>query len=212
MAGLAAMVARISSFAFCWFDKVTKTMAQTTFDLADVKRRMQGAVQSFKGDLASLRTGRASANVLDPIQVEAYGARTPLTQLATVSVPEARLLSVQVWDRSMVNAVEKAIRESDLGLNPQTEGQVLRIRIPELNEQRRKEMVKVAHKYAEEAKIAVRHVRRDGIDLIKKLEKDGHLPKDDVQRQSDLVQKATDQHIGEIDQALASKEKEILHV
>ncbi|PZU89856.1 MAG: ribosome recycling factor [Chelatococcus sp.] len=186
-------------------------MAQT-FDLADVKRRMQGAVQSFKGDLASLRTGRASANVLDPITVEAYGARQPLNQVATVSVPEARLLSVQVWDRGMVQAVEKAIRESDLGLNPQTEGQVLRIRIPELNEQRRKEMVKVAHKYAEEAKVAVRHVRRDGMDLLKKLEKDGDLTKDDVTRQSDQVQKATDQHIGEIDQALATKEKEILQV
>lgn len=186
-------------------------MAQT-FDLADVKRRMAGAVQSFKSDLASLRSGRASANMLDPIQVEAYGARTPLSQLSTVSVPEPRLLSVQVWDRSMVNAVEKAIRESDLGLNPQTEGQVLRIRIPELNEQRRKEMVKVAHKYAEESKIAVRHVRRDGIDVLKKLEKDGDLTKDEVQRDSDLVQKATDQHISEIDQALAAKEKEILQV
>lgn len=186
-------------------------MAQT-FDLADLKRRMAGAVQSFKSDLASLRTGRASANILDPITVEAYGARTPLSQLATVSVPEARLLSVQVWDRSMVNAVEKAIRESDLGLNPQTEGQVLRIRIPELNEQRRKEMVKVAHKYAEESKVAVRHVRRDGIDVVKKLEKDGDMTKDDAAKNSDLVQKATDQHIGEIDQALASKEKEILQV
>jgi ribosome recycling factor len=180
-------------------------MAQQTFDLNDVKRRMQGALQSFKGDLASLRSGRASANMLDPIQVEAYGARTPLSQLATVSVPEPRLLSVQVWDRSMVNAVEKAIRESDLGLNPQTEGQVLRIRIPELNEQRRKEMVKVAHKYAEESKISVRHVRRDGIDMIKKLEKDGDFTKDDVTRQSDQVQKATDQHITEIDQALARR-------
>lgn len=187
-------------------------MAQTTFDLADAKRRMDGAVTSFKGDLASLRSGRASANMLDPIQVEAYGARTPLSQLATVSVPEARLLSVQVWDRSMVNAVEKAIRESELGLNPQTEGAVLRIRIPELNEQRRKEMVKVAHKYAEEAKIAVRHVRRDAIDIIKKVEKDGVFTKDDVTRQSDLVQKTTDQHIVEIDQALATKEKEILSV
>ncbi|KPH82368.1 MULTISPECIES: ribosome recycling factor [Bosea] len=187
-------------------------MAQTTFDLDDVKRRMQGALQSFKGDLASLRSGRASANMLDPIQVEAYGARQPLAQLATVSVPEARLLSVQVWDRSMVGPVEKAIRESDLGLNPQTEGQVLRIRIPELNEQRRKEMVKVAHKYAEESKIAVRHVRRDAIDIIKKVEKDGAFTKDDVTRQSDLVQKATDQHISEIDQALATKEKEILSV
>lgn len=192
--------------------KVQKTMPQTTFDLADVKRRMQGALQSFKGDLASLRSGRASANMLDPIQVEAYGARQPLSQLAIVSVPEARLLSVQVWDRSMVGPVEKAIRESDLGLNPQTEGQVLRIRIPELNEQRRKEMVKVAHKYAEESKIAVRHVRRDAIDTIKKVEKEGAFTKDDVTRQSDLVQKATDQHIAEIDQALAAKEKEILSV
>lgn len=192
--------------------KVYKTMAQTTFDLADVKRRMDGAVQSFKGDLASLRSGRASANMLDPIMVEAYGARTPLSQLATVSVPEARLLSVQVWDRGMVNAVDKAIRESDLGLNPQTEGAVLRIRIPELNEQRRKEMVKVAHKYAEESKIAVRHVRRDAIDIIKKVEKDGAFTKDDVTRQSDQVQKTTDQHITEIDQALAAKEKEILQV
>jgi ribosome recycling factor len=187
-------------------------MAQTTFDLSDVRRRMDGAVTSFKGDLASLRSGRASSNMLDPIMVEAYGARTPLSQLATVSVPEARLLSVQVWDRSMVNAVEKAIRESDLGLNPQTEGAVLRIRIPELNEQRRKEMVKVAHKYAEESKVAVRHVRRDAIDIIKKVEKDGDFTKDDVTRQSDLVQKATDQHIAEIDQALAAKEKEILSV
>jgi ribosome recycling factor len=192
--------------------KVLKTMAQTTFDLADVKRRMQGALTAFKGDLASLRSGRASANMLDPIQVEAYGARSPLSQLATVSVPEARLLSVQVWDRGMVNAVEKAIRESDLGLNPQTEGQVLRIRVPELNEQRRKEMVKVAHKYAEESKISVRHVRRDAIDIIKKVEKDGDFTKDDVTRQSDLVQKATDQHIAEIEQALAAKEKEILSV
>ncbi|SIQ49527.1 ribosome recycling factor [Bosea sp. TND4EK4] len=192
--------------------KVLIEMAQTTFDLADIKRRMGGAVQSFKSDLASLRTGRASANILDPITVEAYGARTPLSQLATVSVPEPRLLSVQVWDRSMTNAVEKAIRESDLGLNPQTEGQVLRIRIPELNEQRRKEMVKVAHKYAEEAKVAVRHVRRDGIDVVKKLEKDGDMTKDDAAKNSDLVQKATDQHIAEIDQALAAKEKEILHV
>lgn len=187
-------------------------MAQTTFDLADINRRMDGGVQSFKGDLSSLRTGRASPTILDPITVEAYGARQSLNQLATVSVPEPRLLSVQVWDRSMVNAVEKAIRESDLGLNPQTEGQVLRIRIPELNEQRRKEMVKVAHKYAEEAKVAIRHVRRDGIDIIKKLEKDSDMTKDDAARNSDLVQKATDQHIGEIDQALAAKEKEILHV
>ena len=154
----------------------------TEFDLADIKRRMQGAIQSFKHDLGGLRTGRASASLLDPIQVDAYGAMMPLNQVATVSVPEPRLLSVQVWDRSMVSAVEKAIRDSDLGLNPSTEGQTMRIRIPELNEQRRKEMVKVAHKYAEEARIAVRHVRRDGLDILKKLEKDGHISKDDIER------------------------------
>src|ERR671917_2029047 len=184
----------------------------TTFDLADVKRRMQGAINAFKNDLASLRTGRASANLLDPIQVDAYGTAMPITQVATVSVPEPRLLSVQVWDRSMVAAVEKAIRESDLGLNPQTEGQTIRLRIPEMTEQRRKEMVKVAHKYAEEARIAVRHVRRDGLDLLKKLEKDGTIGQDDEKRQADQVQKATDQAIAEVDSVLATKEKEIMHV
>lgn len=183
-----------------------------SFDLADVKRRMQGAVSSFKSDLASLRTGRASANLLDPIQVDAYGSLMPLNQVATVNVPEPRLISVQVWDRSMVKAVEKAIRDSNLGFNPDTEGQVLRIRIPELNEQRRKELVKVAHKYAEEARVAARHVRRDGLDQLKKLEKDGHVSQDELDRHSDQVQKATDQTIAEIDAALAAKEKEILHV
>src|SRR3954466_6580831 len=183
-----------------------------TFDLDDVKRRMQGAINAFKNDLASLRTGRASPNLLDPIQVDAYGATMPITQVATVSVPEPRLLSVQVWDRSMVHAVEKAIRDSDLGLNPLTEGQVIRLRIPEMNEQRRKEMVKVAHKYAEEARIAVRHVRRDGIDLLKKLKKDGAMSEDDERRQEEQVQKATDQSIGEVDSLLAAKEKEIMHV
>jgi ribosome recycling factor len=182
------------------------------FDLVDIKRRMQGAVQAFKHDLGGLRTGRASASMLDPIQVDAYGAMMPLNQLATVSVPEPRMLSVQVWDRSMVMAVDKAIRESSLGLNPQTEGQIVRIRIPELNEQRRKELVKVAHKYAEESRVAARHVRRDGLDLLKKLEKDGKMSEDDAARQSDLVQKATDQTIVEIDQALSAKEKEIMQV
>ena len=184
----------------------------TEFDLADIKRRMQGAIQSFKHDLGGLRTGRASASLLDPIQVDAYGAMMPLNQVATVSVPEPRMLSVQVWDRSMVGAVEKAIRDSDLGLNPSTEGQTMRIRIPELNEQRRKEMVKVAHKYAEEARIAVRHVRRDGMDLLKKLETDGHISKDDIERHSDQVQKATDQSVADIDAALVGKEKEIMQV
>jgi ribosome recycling factor len=187
-------------------------MAVTTFDLNDIKRRMQGAVNALKHDLASLRTGRASSNLLDPIQVDAYGAAMPINQVATVSVPEPRLLSVQVWDRSMVHAVEKAIRDSDLGLNPLTEGQTIRLRIPEMTEQRRKEMAKVAHKYAEEARIAVRHVRRDGIDLLKKLKKDGAMSEDDERRQEEQVQKATDQTIEEIDSVLAAKEKEIMHV
>jgi len=184
----------------------------TTFDLDDVKRRMTGAINAFKHDLGSLRTGRASPSLLDPIQVDAYGAAMPIPQVATVSVPEPRLLSVQVWDRGMVTAVEKAIRESDLGLNPQTEGQVIRLRIPEMNEQRRKEMVKVAHKYAEEAKVAVRHVRRDGLDLLKKLEKDSHISEDDSKRQADQVQKATDQFVADIDSLLVAKEKEIMQV
>jgi ribosome recycling factor len=187
-------------------------MAVTTFDLGDLKRRMQGAISALKHDLGSLRTGRASANLLDPIHVEAYGSPMPLNQVATISVPEPRLLSVQVWDRGMVHAVEKAIRDSDLGLNPLTEGQTIRLRIPEMNEQRRKEMVKVAHKYAEEARIAIRHVRRDGIDLLKKLKKDGALSEDDERRQEEQVQKATDQAIGEVDSLLAGKEKEIMHV
>jgi ribosome recycling factor len=183
-----------------------------TFDLSDLKRRMQGSLAALKHDLASLRTGRASANILDPIEVEAYGATMPLNQVATVSVPEARLLSIQVWDRSMVQAVEKAILKSDLGMTPNTEGQVIRLRVPEMNQQRRQEMVKVAHKYAEQGRIAARHVRRDGMDLLKKLEKDGDMSEDDVGRQSDQVQKATDQTIADIDMALAVKEKEIMQV
>jgi ribosome recycling factor len=183
-----------------------------TFDLNDIKRRMQGAVNSLKNDLGGLRTGRASPSLVEPLNVDAYGAAMSLNQVATVSVPEPRLLSIQVWDRGMVGAVEKAIRESDLGLNPQTEGQVIRLRIPEMNEQRRKEMVKVAHKYAEEARVAVRHVRRDGLDLLKKLEKDGTISQDDEKRQADQVQKATDQTIAEVDQVVAAKEKEIMQV
>ncbi len=183
-----------------------------SFDINDLKRRMAGAVTALRHDLASLRTGRASANLVDPVEVEAYGATMPLNQVATVSVPEPRLLSIQVWDRSMVAAVEKAILKSDLGMTPNTEGQVIRLRVPEMNQQRRQEMVKVAHKYAEQGRIAARHVRRDGMDLLKKLEKDGHVSEDDVARQSDQVQKATDQTISEIDQALAAKEKEILQV
>jgi ribosome recycling factor len=173
---------------------------------------MQGAVASLKHELGGLRTGRASASMLDPVQVEAYGSHMPLNQLATVSVPEPRMISVQVWDKTMVKPVEKAIVDSNLGLSPATEGQVLRLRIPELNEERRKELVKVAHKYAEAAKVAVRHVRRDGLDMLKKLEKNHEMSEDDQKRHADEVQKATDSTITEIDQLLATKEKEILTV
>ncbi len=167
---------------------------------------------ALKHELGGLRTGRASGSMLDPVQVEAYGSYMPLNQVATVSVPEPRLLSVQVWDRSMVHAVEKAIVASNLGLTPSTEGQVIRLRIPELNEERRKELVKVAHKYAEAARVAVRHVRRDGLDVLKKLEKDHAISEDDEKRQSTEVQKVTDSSISEIDQLLSAKEKEIMTV
>ena len=183
-----------------------------TFDLPDLKRRMQGAVQSLRQELSGLRTGRATTSLLEPLEVEAYGQKMPINQVATLSVPEARMLSVQVWDRSMVNAVEKAIRDSNLGLSPTTEGTTLRIRIPELNEQRRKEMVKVAHRYTEEARVAVRHVRRDGIDMLKRLLKDKDISEDDEKRLETDVQKVTDQFVGEIDHTLATKEKEIMQV
>jgi ribosome recycling factor len=182
------------------------------FDLADLQRRMQGAIQSLKHEFGGLRTGRASASLLDPIHVDAYGSSMPLNQVATVTVPEPRMISVQVWDRGMAAAVDKAIRESSLGLNPVMEGQILRIRIPELNEQRRRELVKVAHKYAEEARIAVRHVRRDGLDALKKALKDKAISEDDEKRHEADVQKATDKSVAEIDQALAAKEKEIMQV
>ncbi|MBL8590473.1 MAG: ribosome recycling factor [Methylobacteriaceae bacterium] len=182
------------------------------FDLADLKRRMQGANQSLKHELNGLRTGRASPSLLEPVRVEAYGQAMPITQVATISVPEPRALAVQVWDKAMVGAVDRAIRDANLGLSPTVEGQVLRIRIPELNEQRRKEMVKVAHKYAEEARVAIRHVRRDGMDILKKMLKDHAIAEDDERRHLAEVQKATDQAIAEADAALAAKEKEIMQV
>jgi len=187
-------------------------MANPTYDINDIKRRMGGASAALKTELSGLRTGRASAHLLDPIVVDAYGAQMPLQQCASVTVPEPRLISVNVWDRSLVKAVEKAIVDSNLGLSPATEGQVLRLRIPELNEERRKELVKVAHKYAEAAKVATRHVRRDGLDVLKKLEKNHEMSEDDQKRHADEVQKATDGTIAEIDQLLAAKEKEILTV
>ena len=166
----------------------------------------------LKQELAGLRTGRASPHLLDPVQVEAYGTHMPINQVATVGVPEPRLITVQVWDKALVHAVERAIVNANLGLSPATEGQVLRLRIPELNQERRKELVKVAHKYAESARVAARHVRRDGLEVLKKLEKDHKISEDDHKHEADLVQKATDEVIREIDQALAAKEKEIMTV
>src|SRR3954465_11748309 len=182
------------------------------YDINELKRRMQGALSVLKTELNGLRTGRASAHLLDPIHVEAYGQSMALNQLATASIPQPRMISVQVWDRSMVNAVEKAIMAANLGLTQSSEGQVIHLRIPELNEERRKELVKVAHKYAETAKVAARHVRRDGLDVLKKLEKNHEMSEDDQKRHADDVQKATDGTISEIDQLLAAKEKEILTV
>jgi ribosome recycling factor len=188
-------------------------MAQLpTFDLSDLKRRMQGAHATLKTELNGLRTGRASAALLEPVYVEAYGQRMPITQVASISVPEPRALSVSIWDKTMVAAVDKAIRDANLGLSPTIEGTLLRIRIPELNEQRRKVMVKVAHKYAEDARVAVRHVRRDGFDVLKKLLKEHALSEDDTKRHETEVQKATDEAIKEIDNLLAGKEKEIMQV
>ncbi|MEX0627025.1 MAG: ribosome recycling factor [Cucumibacter sp.] len=182
------------------------------YSLDDVKGRMRKSIATLKDEFGGLRTGRASASLLDPIIVEAYGAQMPLNQLATVSVPEARLITVQVWDKSMTHAVERAIRESALGLNPQTEGTLLRVPLPELNEERRREITKVAHQYAEQARVAVRHIRRDGMDALKKLEKDGKMSQDEGRAGSDQVQKATDQSVAEIDSMLAAKEQEIMQV
>ena len=187
-------------------------MAAHKFDFDDLKRRMGQAVHVFKDELAGLRTGRASTHLLEPITVEAYGSRMTLNQVASVSVPEPRMLVVSVWDRGMVSAVDKAIREANLGLNPIVEGATMRIPIPELTADRRKELVKVAHKYAEAARVAVRHVRRDGLDIVKKLEKNHEISEDDQERLSHDVQKATDGTISEIDALLAAKEKEILTV
>jgi ribosome recycling factor len=178
--------------------------------LADVERRMKGAVDTLKGDLAGLRTGRASASLLDPVTVEVYGANMPLSQLATVTAPEPRMLSVQVWDRSNVQPVDKAIRAAGLGLNPIVEGQTLRLPIPDLTEERRKELAKLAAQYAEKARVAVRNVRRDGNEALKTAEKKGQLSQDEQKRLEGEVQKLTDRHIAEADQASAAKEKEIL--
>lgn len=187
-------------------------MSNFDIDLKDLERRMEGAVSVLRTELSGLRTGRASANLLDPIMVDAYGSQMPVNQVGTVSVPEPRMVSVQVWDQSLVNAVDKAIRESSLGLNPVMEGNLLRIPIPELNAERRQELVKVAHKYAEGAKVAVRHVRRDGMDTLKKMEKDSEISQDESKHQADQIQELTDEKIKAIDELLATKEEEITQV
>ncbi|MBA14945.1 MAG: ribosome recycling factor [Sphingomonas sp.] len=180
------------------------------YDKADLERRMNGAVEALKHDLAGLRTGRASVTLLDPVTVEVYGAQMPLNQVATVSAPEPRLLSVQVWDKSNVGPVDKAIRSAGLGLNPIVDGQTLRLPIPDLTEERRKELAKLAGQYAEKARIAVRNVRRDGNDSLKADEKKGEISEDERKRMETEVQKLTDSMIGEIDSVSANKEKEIL--
>lgn len=177
---------------------------------ADLDRRMKGAVDTLKSDLQGLRTGRASTSLLDPVTVEVYGSAMPLNQLATVTAPEPRMLSVQVWDRSNVQPVDKAIRAAGLGLNPIVEGQTLRLPIPDLTEERRRELAKLATQYAEKARVAVRNVRRDGMEALKAAEKKGQLSQDEQKRLEGEVQKLTDRHIAEADKAAEAKEKEIL--
>jgi ribosome recycling factor len=180
--------------------------------LKDLRRRMDGAVEVLRKEFGGLRTGRASASLLEPITVAAYGGTVPLNQLANVSVPEPRMITVQVWDRAMVKAVDKAIRESGLDLNPQTEGQVIRVPIPDLNEERRRHLTRVAAKYAEDAKVAVRNVRRDGVEMLRRREKDAEISQDQQRKLQQDVQHLTDDYVKRIDEALAQKDKEILQV
>ena len=175
----------------------------------DIKQRMDGAIEVLKKEFAGLRTGRASVNMLEPVVVDAYGAKMPISQVGNISAPEPRLLTVSVWDAGLVTSVEKAIRDSGLGLNPQPEGTLIRIPVPELNEERRVELAKVAGKYAEQARIAVRNVRRDGMDTLKKQEKEGEISEDEHRSQSDQVQKITDEHVKKIDEMYQNKEQEI---
>lgn len=187
-------------------------MSDTELDMKDLRRRMEGALATLKQEFGGLRTGRASASLVEPITVDAYGSQMPLNQVATISIPESRMISLQVWDRSMVGAVEKAVRSAGLGLNPVVDGQSVRIPIPPLNEERRVELTKVAGKYAEQARVAVRNVRRDGMDKLKKLEKDGHMGQDEHKGWSEKVQQLTDETIAKIDETLAAKETEIMQV
>jgi ribosome recycling factor len=180
------------------------------YDKADIERRMQGAIESLKHDLTGLRTGRANTALLEPVQVEVYGSLMPLNQVATISAPESRMLSVQVWDKANVHAVERGISHANLGLNPIIDGQTLRLPLPDLTEERRRELAKLAHQYAEKAKIAVRNVRRDGMEALKEDEKKKEISEDDRKRLEDEVQKLTDRFVGDVDTAAAHKEKEIL--
>jgi ribosome recycling factor len=182
------------------------------YNREEMNRRMAGAGTTLKSELGGLRTGRASAALLDPVKVEAYGNVVPINQVGTISTPEARMITVQVWDKSLAKAVDKAIRDAGLGLNPQMDGQLLRVPLPELNEERRKELSKLASKYAEAARVAVRNVRRDGMDLLKRLEKDHKISQDEHHSKGDELQKLTDQHIKDIDAALHTKEQEIMQV
>ncbi len=186
-------------------------MSETEIDIDALQKRMDGALNSLRGEFASLRTGRASASMLDPVMVEAYGSPTPINQLGTVTVPEPRMVLINVWDKSMVNAVDKAIRNSGLGINPQMDGTILRLPIPELNEERRRELAKVAGQYAEHARVAVRNVRRDGMDQLKKAKADG-MGEDDHKIWSDEIQDLTNATIARIDAALETKQEEILQI
>ena len=186
--------------------------ANTPFDLEDIKKRMEGAITALKTEYTGLRTGRANVHLLDPIMVDAYGASTPLNQVGGVSAPEPRMLAVQVWDRGVVTAVEKAIRNAGLGVNPIVDGQTVRVPIPPLNEERRRELSKLAGKYGEAARVAVRNVRRDGMDHLKKLEKDGDISEDQHKKFAVEVQHATDQFVKSVDAAVRTKEEEIMQV
>jgi ribosome recycling factor len=183
-----------------------------TVDIKDIQRRMDGALNVLRTEFAGLRTGRASASLLEPVVVDAYGSKMPISQLATVSVPEPRLLTVQVWDNNLVQSVDRAIRESDLGLNPQTEGGMIRVPIPDLNEERRHELVKVAGKYAEQTRVAVRNVRRDGMEQLKRMEKASEISQDEHRDRSDEIQAMTDDHVKRIDEAYHGKEADIMQV
>ena len=180
--------------------------------LTDLRRRMDGASEVLRKEFGGLRTGRASASLLEPVTVSAYGGTMPINQLANVSVPEPRMITVQVWDRAMVKAVDKAIREAGLGLNPQTEGQVIRVPIPDLNEERRRELTRVSAKYAEQARVSVRNVRRDGIEVLRRREKGAEISQDEQRKLQHEIQNLTDDYIRRIDEALAQKDKEILQV